>query len=58
MEHLSSDMEQQQHQEHSKNSYNGEETKCRSFAAKDTAKERYHKYCVLTNPLFAGNDHI
>jgi hypothetical protein len=40
MEHLSSDME------HNKNGkYNGEETKFKSFAAKDTAKERYLNYC-------------
>jgi hypothetical protein len=29
------------------NRYNGEETECKNFAAKDTAKERYHKYCKL-----------
>ncbi|MFL6474756.1 MAG: hypothetical protein ACJ701_07090 [Nitrososphaera sp.] len=27
------------------NSYSGEEIRCKSFAAKDTAKERYPKYC-------------
>jgi hypothetical protein len=27
--------------------YNGEETKYKSFAAKDTAKERYNKYYKL-----------
>jgi hypothetical protein len=31
----------------SSNRYNGEETKYKSFAAKDTAKERYLKYCKL-----------
>jgi hypothetical protein len=45
MEHLSSAMEQQdQHQELQDN---GEEIKYKSFAAKDTAKERYSKYCKL-----------
>jgi hypothetical protein len=38
MEHLSSDMEQQ---------YNGEGIKYKSYAAKDTAKERYLKYYKL-----------
>jgi hypothetical protein len=27
------------------NKYNGEETKYKSFAAKDIAKERYPRYC-------------
>jgi hypothetical protein len=27
------------------NKYNGEEIKYKSFAAKDTAKERYNKHC-------------
>jgi hypothetical protein len=42
MEHLSSDMEQEK-----MSKYDGEEIKCKSFAAKDTAKERYPKYCKL-----------
>jgi hypothetical protein len=29
------------------NKYNGKEAKCKSFAANDIAKERYHKYCKL-----------
>jgi hypothetical protein len=32
----------------------GEEIKYKSFAAKDTAKEKCRKYYILTNPLFAG----
>jgi hypothetical protein len=46
MEHLSSDMEQQ---------VNGEETKYKSFVAKDTAKERYPKllFVNLTAALLA-----
>ena len=31
----------------SKFKYNGEEIKCKSFVAKDTAKERYPKYYKL-----------
>jgi hypothetical protein len=27
--------------------YNGEETKYKSFAVKDTVKGRYHKHCKL-----------
>jgi hypothetical protein len=34
------------------NKCNGEETKCKSFAAKGIAKERYHNTnTALTNPL-------
>jgi hypothetical protein len=29
------------------NQVHGEETKYKSFAVKDTAKERYHKHCKL-----------
>jgi hypothetical protein len=41
MEHLSS------YGNSSNNKYNGEEIEYKSFAAKDTAKERYLKYCKL-----------
>jgi hypothetical protein len=38
----------------SKIKYNGEEIKCKSFAAKDTAKGKYPKYCKLKLDLLTN----
>jgi hypothetical protein len=43
MEHLSSEMEQQNQEQQIR----WRRDKVQSFAAKDTAKERYLKYCKL-----------
>jgi hypothetical protein len=50
MEHLSSGMEHhedQEHQEYQQQQLQWRRGKIQSFAAKDTAKERYRKYCKL-----------
>ena len=52
MEHLSTEVEQHN------NKYNGEETKCKSLAAKDTAKERYPNYCKLVDKYTNSESHF